>query len=203
MHSHWRIFGRPPRTRVHTGPYLSTILFTFMATRNTQASNTNLIYPIHMSTNPRNLDSSRRCLHDLLTLSTSSSFWQVHFTWYTCKTETDPHHVQIHVPASLLVDFQTIYPAGLLPSILQQIPPLYIQMSNDPLIGSIMGFFGEDNTKNMTWFKSFLFLEAWVCLLWFSSRQLICNVSDIEIASFSFPSSFWECEASGKVCITS
>lgn len=33
-------------------------------------------------------------------------------------------------------------------------------MSNDPLIGSIMGFFGEDNTKNMTWFKSFLFLEA-------------------------------------------
>ena len=35
-------------------------------------------------------------------------------------------------------------------------------MSNDPLIGSVMGYFGEGQLQAFTWFRSFLLLEACV-----------------------------------------
>ena len=38
--------------------------------------------------------------------------------------------------------------------------PLYIQMSNDPLVGGLAGFFGDNS--HLLWFKTFLYLEVFV-----------------------------------------
>jgi hypothetical protein len=38
--------------------------------------------------------------------------------------------------------------------------PLYVQMSNDPLVGGLAGFFGDNS--HLLWFKAFLYLEAFV-----------------------------------------
>jgi len=62
-----------------------------------------------------------------------------------------------HIPASLLIDLQTIYPAKLVPTAIQKLPEWYFQTSNDILIGSMMGYLG--NNDHLIWFKSFLFLE--------------------------------------------
>ncbi|KAJ3543229.1 hypothetical protein NM688_g5883 [Phlebia brevispora] len=64
----------------------------------------------------------------------------------------------IHLPATLLVDLQAIYPTSLTPSLIAKIPEFYVGMSRDPLIGGAMGYFGEP--ANYVWFKSFLLLEA-------------------------------------------
>ncbi|KAI0076612.1 hypothetical protein K474DRAFT_1691295 [Panus rudis PR-1116 ss-1] len=64
----------------------------------------------------------------------------------------------IHLPSTLLVDLQAIYPHGLLPGIITKLPELYINLSSDPLIGGAMGYFGVP--ENYLWFKSFLLLEA-------------------------------------------
>jgi hypothetical protein len=62
-----------------------------------------------------------------------------------------------HIPASFLLDLQSIYPSHFVPAILKKAPELYFQMSNDPLIGGIMGYLG--NKDHLVWFKSFLLLE--------------------------------------------
>lgn len=40
------------------------------------------------------------------------------------------------------------------------LPKMYTQFSADPLISGAMGHTGESN--NFIWFKTFLFVEAWV-----------------------------------------
>ncbi|OCH87826.1 hypothetical protein OBBRIDRAFT_837098 [Obba rivulosa] len=64
----------------------------------------------------------------------------------------------IHLPATLLVDLQALYPAHLVPPVIAQIPEYYITMSNDPLIGGVMGLIGDP--AHFVWFRTFLFLEA-------------------------------------------
>jgi len=64
----------------------------------------------------------------------------------------------IHIPATLLIDCQAIWPKGLVPKSLQLLPPWYVGMSGDPLIGGAMGIF--NNESELAWFKSFLYLEA-------------------------------------------
>jgi len=64
----------------------------------------------------------------------------------------------IHLPASLLLDCQPLYPPSLVPSFISQLPKMYTQISADPLISGLMGFSGESN--NFLWFKTFIFIEA-------------------------------------------
>ncbi|KAI0793722.1 transmembrane protein 6/97 [Fomes fomentarius] len=66
----------------------------------------------------------------------------------------------IHLPASFLIDIQSLYPRAWVPSFISSLPKYYVELSNDPLIGSAMGYFGESQLGAYTWFKSFLLVEA-------------------------------------------
>ncbi|KAI0316064.1 transmembrane protein 6/97 [Amylostereum chailletii] len=63
-----------------------------------------------------------------------------------------------HIPATLLVDCQALYPARYVPEIIRSIPTWYVAVSGDPLIGGAMGIH-ESGTK-YAWFTTFLWLEA-------------------------------------------
>ena len=63
----------------------------------------------------------------------------------------------MHVPATLLVDLQALYPREWTPIIISSLPEFYVKMSQDPLIGGAMGYFGSP--EHYVWFKSFLILE--------------------------------------------
>jgi len=64
----------------------------------------------------------------------------------------------MHIPTTLLVDCQAIWPKQLVPTFAQAIIPWYVRMSGDPLIGGVMGLLA--NKSELAWFKSFLYLEA-------------------------------------------
>ncbi|KAG1811512.1 transmembrane protein 6/97 [Suillus subaureus] len=64
----------------------------------------------------------------------------------------------VHIPATLLIDLQALYPPSLTPYFIRGFPQLYVQMSNDPLIGSVLGMLGD--SKPFVWFKTFLAVEA-------------------------------------------
>lgn len=66
-------------------------------------------------------------------------------------------YYQIHIPASLIIDFQTLYPTFILPDFVAAIPRLYFDTYGDPLIGGAMGYLGAK--PELAWFKSFLVLE--------------------------------------------
>ncbi|KAE9392417.1 hypothetical protein BT96DRAFT_830607 [Gymnopus androsaceus JB14] len=61
-----------------------------------------------------------------------------------------------HIPASLLLDFQMLYPSALVPSFLLELQNWYITFSADPLIsGAVRGeLLGE-----LFWLKCFVWLE--------------------------------------------
>ncbi|KAJ6619956.1 transmembrane protein 6/97 [Mycena sp. CBHHK59/15] len=61
----------------------------------------------------------------------------------------------IHIPASLCMDFQPLYPPALVPRFLVQLSDFYIRTSNDPFIKGAYGL-GADP---LVWFKTFVFLE--------------------------------------------
>ncbi|KAI0825504.1 transmembrane protein 6/97 [Irpex lacteus] len=61
----------------------------------------------------------------------------------------------IHIPATLLIDLQALYPPNLTPQWIAQLPQFYITMSKDPLISG--AFSGSDA---FVWFRTFLTLEA-------------------------------------------
>ncbi|KAG9312794.1 transmembrane protein 6/97 [Chiua virens] len=63
----------------------------------------------------------------------------------------------MHLPASLLVDGQALYPSAVVPSFISQLPKMYTQLSADPLISGAMGYVGE--SSNFVWFKTFLCVE--------------------------------------------
>ncbi|KAK2463596.1 hypothetical protein APHAL10511_004347 [Amanita phalloides] len=65
----------------------------------------------------------------------------------------------IHVPATLLLDIQHLYPTKLVPLFIRALPHLYLKMSNDPLVGGVSGYFGT-NTDHFLWFKCFTVLEV-------------------------------------------
>ncbi|KAJ3507397.1 hypothetical protein NLJ89_g6328 [Agrocybe chaxingu] len=64
----------------------------------------------------------------------------------------------IHLPASLIIDLQYIYPPSLVPGLLRNAVDTYIFMSRDPLIGGVFEAFGD--STHLIWFKTFLVLEA-------------------------------------------
>jgi len=61
----------------------------------------------------------------------------------------------IHLPATLFVDLQAIYPSSLVPTLLKDFTRWYVDFSGDPLIGG--AFFGG---QEWIWFRTFLWLEA-------------------------------------------
>ncbi|KAI0675905.1 transmembrane protein 6/97 [Trametes maxima] len=66
----------------------------------------------------------------------------------------------IHIPATFLIDLQALYPKQWVPGVVSGLPKFYVDMSNDPLIGSAMGYFGREQLEAFTWFTSFLTVEA-------------------------------------------
>ena len=65
--------------------------------------------------------------------------------------------MQLHIPSTLAIDVQAVYPLFLIPKILHGLPEWYITFSGDPLVkGAFHG--GAD----FNWFRSFFFLEACV-----------------------------------------
>jgi hypothetical protein len=56
------------------------------------------------------------------------------------------------------MDLQYLYPAWMVPEAVKKLPELYVQMSNDPFIGGLMGYHGSKS--HLVWFESFLYLEA-------------------------------------------
>jgi hypothetical protein len=57
----------------------------------------------------------------------------------------------------LLLDLQAIYPAWIVPGFIAQLPKLYLNFSNDPIIE---GALSPGNA--FLWLKSFMVLEACV-----------------------------------------
>jgi len=64
----------------------------------------------------------------------------------------------MHIPITLLLDLQYLYPASLAPAPLRKLLLYYVGMSNDPLVGGLAGVFG--NNAHLDWFKSFICVEA-------------------------------------------
>ncbi|EGN96698.1 hypothetical protein SERLA73DRAFT_140397 [Serpula lacrymans var. lacrymans S7.3] len=64
----------------------------------------------------------------------------------------------LHIPATLFIDLQALYPPSLVPRAISGLPQLYIRMSGDPLVGGVMGLQGQ--SSHFIWFKSFLVVEA-------------------------------------------
>ncbi|KAF9070014.1 transmembrane protein 6/97 [Rhodocollybia butyracea] len=61
-----------------------------------------------------------------------------------------------HIPASLVLDFQMLYPASYIPSFLPKLQNLYIEFSGDPLIaGAARG----DLNGELVWLWCFAWLE--------------------------------------------
>ncbi|THH08545.1 hypothetical protein EW145_g2648 [Phellinidium pouzarii] len=68
------------------------------------------------------------------------------------------NHAPFHIPATLLLDLQSLYPPALVPAALARLPELYVSFSSDPLIAGALGLNGPPSS--WVWFKSFLVLEA-------------------------------------------
>ncbi|KAH8833877.1 transmembrane protein 6/97 [Flagelloscypha sp. PMI_526] len=66
-----------------------------------------------------------------------------------------------HLPASLLMDFQYIVPGSWVPEIMKPLPDHYVKQSNDPLVGGLLGYFG-DTGSSLVWFKTLCFVEMLV-----------------------------------------
>ncbi len=69
----------------------------------------------------------------------------------------------MHLPATLFVDLQYIYPPKFVPSFLSGFLEFYVGMSRDPLIGGLFGAFGDN--AHLAWFKTFIYLEGCVLYL--------------------------------------
>ncbi|GJE90317.1 DUF2781 domain-containing protein [Phanerochaete sordida] len=65
-----------------------------------------------------------------------------------------------HIPATVILGTQALYPQSesLLPSAIARLPRMYIEMSQDPLIGSALGLISS--RESSTWFVSLLAVEV-------------------------------------------
>lgn len=67
------------------------------------------------------------------------------------------YEIQIHVPCTVLLDIQALYPRNLVPKVLLDTSEWYIDFSGDPLMRG--AFHGG---PEFDWFRAFLYLEAYV-----------------------------------------
>ncbi|TFK26204.1 hypothetical protein FA15DRAFT_616240 [Coprinopsis marcescibilis] len=72
----------------------------------------------------------------------------------------------IHVPATLLLDMQSIYPKWLIPedSPFRILNELYVNMTHDPVIGGVTGLFGKEALESTFWVSCFMHLELLIQL---------------------------------------
>ncbi|KAI0339495.1 hypothetical protein BDW22DRAFT_1380763 [Trametopsis cervina] len=61
----------------------------------------------------------------------------------------------MHIPMTLLMDLQALYPAQFIPPLLTKLSDFYMAISNDPLIGGALYDPGR-----YSWFRSLLLLEG-------------------------------------------
>ena len=66
----------------------------------------------------------------------------------------------MHIPATVLMDMQAIYPTWLVPRLMTSMSKSYVEMSSDPLIAAALGY--SANTEPFDWFNCFIMLEAYV-----------------------------------------
>ncbi|KAJ2912635.1 hypothetical protein MD484_g7782, partial [Candolleomyces efflorescens] len=66
----------------------------------------------------------------------------------------------VHIPATIILDLQAIYPAWLIPAPVKFLGDLYMTMTNDPVVGSVGGYFGPDVQQQFLWLKCFMWTEA-------------------------------------------
>lgn len=66
-------------------------------------------------------------------------------------------HGQIHIPATVCLDVQSLYPREWVPSFLSWIPSYYVAISGDPFLAASFGF--TDNATEYLWFTTLLHLE--------------------------------------------
>lgn len=66
---------------------------------------------------------------------------------------------QCHVPATVLLGIQALYTAPWLPTAISSLPKIYVEMSQDPLVGGAMGLLGSP--ENYVWFFPFQILEVY------------------------------------------
>ncbi|KAH6916062.1 hypothetical protein BKA70DRAFT_1092793 [Coprinopsis sp. MPI-PUGE-AT-0042] len=71
-----------------------------------------------------------------------------------------------HIPATLLLDLQAVYPEWLVPkdSPLRSLAAYYVSMTNDPVIGGVAGLFGPEFRHSLLWIISFMHVELLVQL---------------------------------------
>ncbi|EIN09658.1 hypothetical protein PUNSTDRAFT_113088 [Punctularia strigosozonata HHB-11173 SS5] len=60
-----------------------------------------------------------------------------------------------HIPATVLLDLQAIYPVWIVPGFIAQLPKLYLQLSNDPIIEGALS-----TGPTFLWLRTFMVLEA-------------------------------------------
>ncbi|KAL1747420.1 transmembrane protein 6/97 [Schizophyllum fasciatum] len=65
-----------------------------------------------------------------------------------------------HVPPTLLLDLQSIYPKEHVPAFMSGLLRTYFDFLHDPLVGRAAGFYGEKATEEMLWLRTFMTLEA-------------------------------------------
>ncbi|KAF5336128.1 hypothetical protein D9611_006319 [Ephemerocybe angulata] len=67
----------------------------------------------------------------------------------------------IHIPATLLLDLQAVYPTWLVPrdSSLRVLGDLYMKLTADPVVGSVGGYFGDEVQHQFLWLRCFMWTE--------------------------------------------
>ncbi|EJD07293.1 uncharacterized protein FOMMEDRAFT_100463 [Fomitiporia mediterranea MF3/22] len=64
----------------------------------------------------------------------------------------------IHIPATILIDLQVLYPAEFVPKAIAELPKWYLQQYADPIIAGVFDLNGPPAL--WVWLKSFMVLEA-------------------------------------------
>lgn len=67
----------------------------------------------------------------------------------------------IHIPATILLDLQAVYPTWLVASDspLRKLADMYIDFTGDPTVGSVGGYFGPEAETSFLWLKCFMYSE--------------------------------------------
>lgn len=66
----------------------------------------------------------------------------------------------MHIPATLLLDLQTLYASNLRPTWLHNLFESYLESYNDPIICGAVGRWEPLNPTSWLWIRSFLWMEA-------------------------------------------
>ncbi|KAJ2932627.1 hypothetical protein H1R20_g4477, partial [Candolleomyces eurysporus] len=66
----------------------------------------------------------------------------------------------IQIPATIILDLQAVFPHWLVPAQAKYLGDLYMSMTNDPIVGSVAGYFGEGVQREFVWLWWFMWIEV-------------------------------------------